>query len=195
MSSLLRLITLNIARLVFVAAMLLALYAGLTWALSPDPRPDAESIAREEAAREAAASESEAAAAAASEPDAAGASESEAAPATPGATPEPGPTTEAPEVLIAAAKPPNETTVQVLEAGGGGARVDAAVSVLEQIGYRVVAISPSSRDVTLTTVYFTEGAEAEARGLRARDPRFQTVEANRGLSEGVDIHVLVGPDF
>lgn len=180
-----RLVSLNAARVIFVGALGLALYAGLNWALNPDPRPDAESIALAEAAREA--SESEAAeAAAVSEPE-----EPESTPVTPDAVP----TTDAPEVLIAAAKPPTETTVQVLDAGGGSASVDAAVAALESIGYQVVSVRGSSRDVTRTTVYFTAEAQAEADALRARDPRFQVVEPNQGLSEGVDIHVLVAPDF
>ena len=67
--------------------------------------------------------------------------------------------------------------------------------MLEQLGYNVVARSPSSRDVVETTVYYTADNIAEAEGLRAREPRFRVVEANRGLSEGVDIHVLVGTEF
>lgn len=101
----------------------------------------------------------------------------------------------APEELIAAAKAPAETTVQVLDAGGGNAAVDAVVSALEAIGYDIIAINDSSRDVTVTTVYFTDGNEPQAEALRARDPRFQEIEPNQGLSDGVDIHVLVAPGF
>ena len=188
MNTFFRLLSLNAARLIFVGGLLVALYVGLTWALNPEDRPDAATIAAAEAAAESAASE--AAEAAASEA-AEGAEEAPTATPTITVAPE----TESPQELIAAAKPPAETTVQVLDAGGGGARVDAAIGVLEQIGYQVVAISPSSRNVTQTTVYFTEGARAEAEGLRAREPRFQVVEGNQGLSEGVDIHVLVGTEF
>lgn len=190
MNTFFRLLSLNAARLIFVGGLLLALYAGLSWALNPEDRPDAEAIAAAQAAADQSASE--AAEASASESEAAAAE----ATATPTAVPTvTAPPTASPQELIAAARPPDETTVQVLDAGGGTARVDAAIGVLEQIGYRVVAISPSSRDVTQTTVYFTQGAQAEAEGLRAREPRFQVVEPNQGLSEGVDIHVLVGTEF
>lgn len=186
MNNFLRILSLNAARLLFVGGLLLALYVGLRWSLSPEARPDAASIAAAEAALEAAASESE------SPSEAPPTAEASVAPVAPPTEIEP---TTSPEEFIARAKPPGETTVQVLDAGGGGAQVDAAISVLEQLGYQVIAVSPSSRDVTSTTVYFTAEAEAEAEALRARDPRFQQVEANRGLSEGVDIHVLVGPGF
>lgn len=189
MNSLFRLVTLNAARVLFVGALLLVLYVGLTWALAVEDRPDAASIADAQAAREQ--QESELA-------EAASASEEAATPAAPAPTATEVPSAEptvAPEELIALAKVPGETTVQVLEAGGGSAAVDAVVSALEAIGYEVVAINDSSRDVTTTTVYFTEGDEPQAEGLRARDPRFQEVEPNQGLSEQVDIHVLVGPGF
>lgn len=188
MNTFFRLLSLNAARILFVGGLLLALYAGLTWALSPDERPDAARIAEAQAALEQAASEEalEDASEEVTEPE-----------ATESAVPEPteAPTTPSPAVLIAEAKDPADTTVQVLDAGGGSAKVDAAVAVLEQLGYDVRAISPSSRDVAQTTVYFTGDARPEAEALRAREPRFQTVEANQGLSEGVDIHVLVGPEF
>ncbi|HUG83057.1 MAG TPA: LytR C-terminal domain-containing protein, partial [Euzebya sp.] len=114
------------------------------------------------------------------------------APANDQPTPE---ATVAPEELIALAKTPADTTIQVLDAGGGNASVDQVVSALETIGYDVVAINDSSRDVTVTTVYYTADNMPQAEGLRARDPRFQAVEPNQGLSDSVDIHVLVGPDF
>lgn len=188
MNNILRLLSLNAARILFVGVLLLALYAGLTWALNPDERPDAASIAAAQAAQEQAASE-----AALEEAPETPTEEVEATEAP--IEPTEAPTTPSPAVLIAAAKDPGETTVQVLDAGGGSAKVDAAVTVLEQLGYNVVAVSPSSRDVSQTTVYFTADAQAEAEALRAREPRFQVVEGNQGLSEGVDIHVLVGSEF
>lgn len=185
MRTLFRLVTLNAARVLFVGALALALWAGLQWALTPDPRPDAEAIAREQAIREA--SESEAAA----EPEVTP-TPTATAPAAPVT---PTPTEAPPEELIAAAKDPSQTTVQVLDAGGGPAAVDAAVAELESLGYDIINVTSSSRDVTTTTVWWTADAEAEARALRARAPRFQEVGPNEGLSEGVDIHVLVGPGF
>lgn len=190
MSSLLRLISLNAARLLFVGGLVLALYVGLSWALNPDERPDAASIAEAEAAREA--SESELAEAAADDDEDTQAADDVGATPTPTVEPV---ATQDPAEIIALAEPPSETTVQVLDAGGGSASVDAAIAVLESIGYDVRAISPSSRDVAQTTVYFTADNQDEAEALRAREPRFQVVEPNQGLSEGVDIHVLVGPGF
>lgn len=189
MTPLLRLVSLNAARIIFVGSLVLALYLGLRWALAIEEAPDAASVAAAQAAREASESEAEAAASASATPD-------EMATATePGVIPTTAPPTVDPQELIAAAMPPTETSVQVLDAGGGDASVDAVVTRLEEIGYDIVAIQSSGRDVTATTVYYTQGNTAEAEALRARDPRFQDVEANRGLSEGVDIHVLVGPDF
>ena len=177
MVDVLRTVALWAARVVFVGALLLVLLASLRWALTPDARPDATQVVSVPDASE--------------EPAVADAS---AAPSpTPAAIPTA--TEDPPEVLIAAARPPAETTIQVLDAGAGAARVDRAVAAIEALGYEVVAINPSSRNVPRTTVYFTAEAEAEARALRARDPRFQLIEPNQGLSEGVDVHVLVGPDF
>ncbi|MEE8601665.1 LytR C-terminal domain-containing protein [Euzebya tangerina] len=185
MSTILRLISLNAARVLFVGSLLLALYVGLTWALAIEDRPDAASIARAEAAANASESErTQSEVAAAPTPEA----------VDPSATAEPteAPPTVDPQELIAAALPPGDTTVQILDAGGGSAAVDAAASVLEQLGYNIVARASSGRDVSTTTVYFTADNEAEAEALRARDPRFQVVEPNRGLNESVNIHVLVG---
>ncbi len=188
MNALFRLISLNAARVLFVGGLLVALYVSLTWALNIEDRPDAASIAQAEAVRDAAQSESEAAVAAEPTPTPTMTTQ-------PGALPTPPPATIDPQELIAAALPPNETTVQVLDAGGGNALTDAVVARLEEIGYDIISIQSSSRDVARTTVYFTQDNQPEADALRARDPRFQDVEANRGLSEGVDIHVLVGPNF
>ncbi|CAN5870376.1 hypothetical protein BH24ACT15_BH24ACT15_15200 [soil metagenome] len=69
MSQLLRFITLNAARVIFVATLLLALYFGLNWALAIEDRPDAALIAAAEAARNASeSSASELAASVAPEP-------------------------------------------------------------------------------------------------------------------------------
>lgn len=172
-------------RLTFVALIGGALGYGLNWSLNPDDRPDAGAVTY--SLDELRDDETETATEAATAPD------EPAADATP--TPSPTSTEEPAEVLIGAARAPSDTTVQVLNAGAGDARTDAAVTVVEALGYNVVAISPSRRDVSETTVYFTDGNEPEAKALRARDPRFQAVEENQGLSEGVDLHVLVGTDW
>ncbi|MGI9017207.1 MAG: LytR C-terminal domain-containing protein [Euzebya sp.] len=186
MNQIVRLISLNAARVIFVGSLLLALYVGLTWALAIEDRPDAASIAAAQAAQDA----SEQAAASSETPAQTAAPATQAAP-----TPTAVPATVDPQELIAAALPPAETSVQVLNAGGGAAAVDSVVAALETIGYNVVSITSSSRKVDDTTVYFTADDEPQAQALRARDPRFQVVEANQGLNEGVNIHVLVGPGF
>lgn len=97
--------------------------------------------------------------------------------------------------LIDAARPPEETTVQVLDAGGGSTATNDAAEALRELGYDVVAINTSRLDYPTTTVLFTEGNEAEAEALRARDERFGETGLNERLSEGVDVHVVVGPDW
>ncbi len=114
---------------------------------------------------------------------------------TPAPTPTPTPTGPPPEELIAAAGPPSATTVQVLDAGGGGSRTSVAVEVLEDLGYNVVSVTSARARVTTTTVWFTEDYEAEAQAMRARENRVAEVAPNQGLSDGVNLHVLVGPDW
>jgi LytR cell envelope-related transcriptional attenuator len=97
--------------------------------------------------------------------------------------------------LIAAAPAPESTTLQVLNAGGGRERLQAAVSALRALGYRVISTATSQQDVTRTTIWFTSGNEATAQALQARDPRFAEIEPNPGLSARVDLHVLIGPDW
>lgn len=97
--------------------------------------------------------------------------------------------------LIAAARQPQETTVQVLDAGGGSDATNDAADVLRELGYDVVAINSSRTDFDTTTVLFTEGNDAEAEALSARDDRFAETAPNERLSDDVDLHVVVGPDW
>lgn len=99
------------------------------------------------------------------------------------------------EDLIAAARPPEETSVQLLDAGGGSDAVNEAAEVLREIGYDVVAINPSRTEYDTTTVLFTDGNQAEAQALPAHDERFAEVAPNERLSDGVDVHVVVGSDW
>lgn len=108
---------------------------------------------------------------------------------------EPGLTEEEAQDLIDAARDPAETSVQVLDAGGGSDATNDVASVLADLGYDVVAINPSRVNYDVTTVLFTPGNEAEAEAVRARDERFSATAANERLSEGVDLHVVVGPDW
>lgn len=97
--------------------------------------------------------------------------------------------------LIDAARDPEATTVQVLDAGGGSTATNEAADILREMGYDVVAINSSRTDYPVTTVLYTEGNEAEAEALPARDERFAETAPNERLSEGVDLHVVVGPDW
>lgn len=180
MSEFLRVLSLSVLRIVFVGGLLLVLGAGLRWALNPAAAPIISGVAET--------------------PLPGIADDGPATPPPPPpvaeAAPTPEPTqTEDAAALIAAARPPGETTVQLLDAGGGPAALDRAEAAILALGYDVINITSSSRDVSATTVYFVNANEPEARALRARDPRFQIVEPNQGLSEGVDLHVLVGPAF
>lgn len=104
-------------------------------------------------------------------------------------------TEEEAQALIDAARDPSETSVQVLDAGGGSSAASDVAAVLADLGYDVVAINSSRVDYDVTTVLFTSGNEAEADALHARDDRFAATEPNERLSEGVDLHVVVGPDW
>lgn len=104
-------------------------------------------------------------------------------------------TDEEADALIEAARPPEETTVQVLDAGGGSSATSAAQDALTEMGYDVVATNTSRIDYPETTVLYTEGNDAEAEALRARDARFGEIALNERLSDAVDIHVVVGPDW
>jgi hypothetical protein len=99
------------------------------------------------------------------------------------------------EELIEAARPPGETSVQVLDAGGGSAALSSVVDALREVGYRIVNVTSARGDLGTTTILYTSGSEDEAEAMRARDGRFVTVEQNDRFSEGVDLHVLVGSDW
>ena len=104
-------------------------------------------------------------------------------------------TEEEAQELIDAARDPSETSVQVLDAGGGSSAASDVAAVLGDLGYDVVAINSSRVDYDVTTVLYTSGNDAEAEALHARDDRFAATEPNERLSEGVDLHVVVGPDW
>lgn len=104
-------------------------------------------------------------------------------------------TEEEAEELIAAARDPENTTVQVLDAGGGSSATSEAADALRDMGYDVVAINSSRTDYATTTVLFTDGNQPEAEALPARDDRFAQTAPNERLSDGVDLHVVVGSDW
>lgn len=181
-----------VLRVAFVGALVVMLALGVEWALDTEelppalPRSQRDGESRQVTAETAPEPESPASA---SPTDPASPS------ATPSASPSPSPMGPPPGFLIAAARAPQETTVQVLDAGGGGGLADAAADALDGLGYDIVSRASARADVTVTTVWFTEANEAQALGLRARDDRFADVAPNAGLSAGVDLHVLVGPDW
>lgn len=117
--------------------------------------------------------------------------------------PEAEPTEEASEGLASAeadelidkARAPEKTSVQVLDAGGGSTATDDVEQALLDLGYDVVAVNSSGTDYDVTTVLYTEGSDAEAEALRARDERFAEIAPNERLSDAVDLHVVVGPDW
>lgn len=97
--------------------------------------------------------------------------------------------------LIAAARDPEETSVQVLDAGAGGSAADEVAALLRDLGYDVVAVNAAREDRAVTTVLFTEGNRAEAEALRAREQRVTEIAPNELLSDAVDLHVAVGTDW
>ncbi len=174
----------HLAGVTFLLALALTLVGGLLWALNPEASTgftiDGGGVATPEPAPQPAPTPT---------PD------PSPPPEEPTPTPTPTPTEDA-EELIAAAREPSATTVQVLEAGGGQAATEAAAAHLrDELGYDVVFVTSARVDVTRTTVWFSQGNEDEARALRARDARVAVVEANQGLNEATDLHVLVGPDW
>lgn len=180
---------------VFVGSLAAILVAGVIWAYNPMGngglrfRPDTVPLD----------GDADAAAEAEAAPEATRTAEDEGDDGEDGEEePEPTPTptpSEDPEELIAAGADPADTTVQVLDAGGGSGTTQAVVEVLTELGYRVTNVTSSRTDVERTTVWYTDGNEPEARALRARDGRFAEVGPNERLNEGTHVHVLVGPDW
>ncbi len=119
-------------------------------------------------------------------------------PATPTATDDEPPETPTgtPTATIPPDAPePGETSVQVLDGAGDSAATEAVVALLRELGYEVVAVNATARSYDETTVFYSQGQEAAAEALRARDPRFAEIAANPNLSEDVNVHVVVGSDW
>jgi hypothetical protein len=176
----------QIARIALLGGLVIALLWGLVWALNPsEGGVTLTAPGRQDAPEETAEADDDASPAPA-DPD-----------PTETAVPEPDPTPTGPppEELIAAAPDPSDTTVQVLDAGGGPTRTLGVTDALEDLGYEVVNVTSSRTNVGTTTVWYTEGNEEAGLALRARDERFAEVEENERLSSGVDLHVLVGSDW
>ena len=107
----------------------------------------------------------------------------------------PPPTTPAPEPTEMTENPVSGVTVQVLEQVGAEAQAAEAAQVLRQLGYDVVAVNVTDRQVDTTTVLASEGHAADAEQLQALDARFGVIADNDGFSPDVNLHVIVGADF
>jgi hypothetical protein len=82
-----------------------------------------------------------------------------------------------------------------LDGGAGRRRTDEAAAALKTLGYQIVAINKAVRTYQVTTVFYSEGQEASARALRARDWRFAEIDSNPNLNQRVALHVVVGTDW
>lgn len=107
----------------------------------------------------------------------------------------PPPTTPAPVPTEVTENPVAGVTVQVLEQVGAEAQAAEATEVLRNLGYDVVAVNVTDRQVDTTTVLASQGAIADAERLQTLDPRFAVITDNDGFSPDVDLHVIVGVDF
>ncbi|MGI8873177.1 MAG: LytR C-terminal domain-containing protein [Egibacteraceae bacterium] len=96
---------------------------------------------------------------------------------------------------VAAAAAPEETRVQVLDGVNDPARLAELVAALEALGYQVVTTNPASTAYAVTTVLYSEGQESAAQALQIRDPRMAVLRPSPGLSDTVDLHVVLGADW
>lgn len=95
-----------------------------------------------------------------------------------------------------AAAAPSETTVQILDGAGDDGRYAEAQEVLEELGHPVIASGPAASEYDETTVFVTDGFADEAAALAEADERFEHQQPNDvGLSEDVELHVIVGRDW
>jgi len=91
---------------------------------------------------------------------------------------------------------PAAVRVQILDAvlDDGGEAAARVRDELEEAGYRIIATNKAVRPYEQTTVFYTEGNQAAAEQLAARFG-FDVVEPKPdNLSEGVEIHLVVGMD-
>ena len=108
---------------------------------------------------------------------------------------QPAPVTPAPTPAEVTENPVTGVTVQVLEQVGAEAQAAQAAGVLRRLGYDVVAVNITDRQVDTTTVLASAGRAADAEQLKTLDPRFGVITDNDGFSPDVDLHVIVGADF
>lgn len=118
---------------------------------------------------------------------------------SPTPSPEPSPTalatTEAAVPTETSERPVSGITVQVLEQVGAEVQAAEAAQVLRELGYDVVAVNVTDRQVDTTTVLASAGHLPDAEQLQRLDARFATVTGNDGFSADVNLHVIVAADF
>ena len=103
--------------------------------------------------------------------------------------------TPAPTPAEVTERPVAGVTVQVLGQVGAEAQAAEAAEVLRDLGYQVVAVNTTDRQVDTTTVLATAGHAADAEQLQSLDDRFGVITDNDGFSPDVNLHVIVGADF
>jgi hypothetical protein len=91
--------------------------------------------------------------------------------------------------------PAPQTTVQVLDGGGGATAVAEVVALVEAAGYEVVAVNAARCCYDATTALWSAGREAIATGLAAAIDGVVEVRENPNLSQEVDVHIVVGVDW
>lgn len=89
-----------------------------------------------------------------------------------------------------------DTTVQILDGSDDDGRYADAQAVLDELGYQVITSGPAASEYDETTVFVTGGFADEAAALAEADERFTRLKPNDvGLSEDVELHVIVGGDW
>lgn len=90
---------------------------------------------------------------------------------------------------------PDSVTVQVLDGyqADGGTAASSVAATLRDQGYSVMAQNPARR-YDVTTVLFTPGFEPQARQVAADLGAAEVRQQPGNLSEGVQVHVVVGAD-
>lgn len=92
-------------------------------------------------------------------------------------------------------RPPEQTSVQVLDGAGAPETRDAVVAALEDHGYVVAAVNAARNPHEQSVVFYSEGWEDEAEALAAREDRVVVSDENPGFSEDIGLHVVVGTDW
>lgn len=92
-------------------------------------------------------------------------------------------------------RPPEQTSVQVLDGAGAPETRDAVLATLEDHGYVVAAVNAARTPREQSVVFYSEGWEDEAEALAAREDRLVVSDENPGFSEDIGLHVVVGADW